>query len=190
MMLARLALAAMLYAAASGFAQPVALVTDLSGTATALGGAQAALGILAEIPADSQVRLEGAGTLTVLYYESGEEFSFRGPALIAFGRGGAKVLEGAAAQVRTQAAAPARRVVLKPGGVTSATFVMRGGTASAELRSRAESLRPGPGAPLSERVAYAVWLEQAQMRDEARRYWKALAAERPEAARLRGLAEE
>ena len=62
--------------------------------------------------------------------------------------------------------------------------------ASAELRTQAESLRPADGTPVSERVAYAAWLEQMELRDEARRYWKTLAAERPDDTRLKELAQE
>ena len=35
----------------------------------------------------------------------------------------------------------------------------------------------------------AAWLEQQDLRDEARKYWRAAAAERPEDARLRALAQ-
>jgi hypothetical protein len=62
--------------------------------------------------------------------------------------------------------------------------------ATAELRERVEALRPATDAPVSERVAYAAWLEQEELKDEARKYWRALAAERPEDARLRALAAE
>jgi hypothetical protein len=62
--------------------------------------------------------------------------------------------------------------------------------ASAELKSQAEALRPAAGAPVSERVAYAAWLEQMELRDEARKYWQALSAERPDDAKLKTLAAE
>lgn len=62
--------------------------------------------------------------------------------------------------------------------------------AAPEVRAQAQALRPAAGAPVSERVAYAAWLEQAELRDEARKYWKALAAERPEDAKLKALAAE
>lgn len=58
------------------------------------------------------------------------------------------------------------------------------------VRSRARSLRPAAGASVSQRVAYAAWLEQMELRDEARKYWKALAAERPEDSKLKALAAE
>jgi hypothetical protein len=39
-------------------------------------------------------------------------------------------------------------------------------------------------------VAYAAWLEQVELRDEARKYWKVLSTERPEDKKLRELAGE
>jgi hypothetical protein len=62
--------------------------------------------------------------------------------------------------------------------------------ATSELRARAESMRPSAGAPVSQRVAYAAWLEDMELRDEARKYWKALAAERPDDSKLKALAGE
>lgn len=62
--------------------------------------------------------------------------------------------------------------------------------APADLRARVESLRPAASAPVSERVAFAAWLEQMELRDEARKYWRALAQERPEDAKLKALAAE
>jgi len=52
--------------------------------------------------------------------------------------------------------------------------------AAAEVRAVAESLRPATSAPLSTRIAYAAWLDQMDLKDEARKYWKAASAERPE----------
>lgn len=62
--------------------------------------------------------------------------------------------------------------------------------APAALRRKAEDLRPAPNAPLSDRVAFAAWLDQMELRDEARKYWKALAMERPADPRLKALAAE
>ena len=56
------------------------------------------------------------------------------------------------------------------------------------LRAQANTLRPARDAPVSERVAFAAWLEQMELRDEARKYWRVLAAERPEDERLKALA--
>ncbi len=62
--------------------------------------------------------------------------------------------------------------------------------ADAGLRAQAQTLRPEPGAPVSDRVAYAAWLEQMELRDEARKYWQALAKERPDDEKLKALAAE
>jgi len=62
--------------------------------------------------------------------------------------------------------------------------------APANLRAQAEALRPAVSAPLSTRVAYAAWLDQMELKDEARKYWRILSVERPEDARLKTLAGE
>lgn len=58
------------------------------------------------------------------------------------------------------------------------------------VRRDAAALKPAPDAPFSDRVAYALWLDQADLKDEARRYWRALAAEKPGDTRLEALARE
>jgi hypothetical protein len=69
---------------------------------------------------------------------------------------------------------------------SSADFAIAG----ADLRARAESLRPPANAPLSTRIAYAAWLDGAELKDEARKYWKDAVAERPDDPRLKALAEQ
>lgn len=162
-------LAALALFAASGAAcaQAVGLVTDL------VGGAGPA--ILSEIVVEKEVRLAKGAKLTVLYYSSGHEFIFEGPALIRWLPNEPLAIEGAAPKRRTLTA---KGVTVRAGGVVPATFVMRGPRVTP----------PAPGAPLSERVAYAVWLEQSGQKQEALRHWKALSAERPDAAGLRALA--
>jgi hypothetical protein len=144
----------------------VALVTDLAGAAGKLA-------ILSEVDADTTVELQGA--MTVLYYGSGR---------IVFGPAEPKVLEGAPAQ---RISSGPKRAALKPGGVAPATFVMRRNI-NPELRAQIEAARPAPNAPVAERVRFAAWLEQLQLKDEARAYWKALAAERPDSQHLKELA--
>ena len=67
---------------------------------------------------------------------------------------------------------------------SSAEFAL----ATADLRAAAETLRPAPTAPLSSRIAYAAWLDQMELKDEARKYWNTASAERPEDPRLKSLA--
>ncbi len=60
--------------------------------------------------------------------------------------------------------------------------------AAADLRADVEAVRPAANSPLSERVTYAAWLDQLQFHDEARKYWKELAAARSGDANLNQLA--
>jgi hypothetical protein len=56
------------------------------------------------------------------------------------------------------------------------------------LRARARALAPPLDAPVAERVAYALWLDQNDLHDEARKWWASLAAVRPEQGSLRARA--
>jgi hypothetical protein len=62
--------------------------------------------------------------------------------------------------------------------------------AAADLRAEAQRLRPAADALVSDRVAYAAWLEGAELRDEAKKFWKTLAFDRPEDAKLKVLGAE
>lgn len=62
--------------------------------------------------------------------------------------------------------------------------------ASTELRLQVERLRPAVDAPLSERIVFATWLEQMNLRDEARKFWKTIAADHKDDERLKVLAGE
>lgn len=58
--------------------------------------------------------------------------------------------------------------------------------ASGELRAQALALAPkSADAPVAERVAYALWLEENDLRDEARTWWAGLAQARPDQTGLR-----
>lgn len=62
--------------------------------------------------------------------------------------------------------------------------------ATKELRDQAQALRPAEGAPVAERVLYAAWLEHAHLKDEARKHWQALLADRPDDPALQALSGE
>ena len=62
--------------------------------------------------------------------------------------------------------------------------------APAELRAQVGAAKPDAAAPFAGRVIYAAWLEQTNLKDEARKYWQALSAERPDEPRLKSLAEQ
>jgi hypothetical protein len=63
------------------------------------------------------------------------------------------------------------------------------GVATAPLRSQVTTARGQADAAMSSQVALALWLEQQELRDEARRVWRELARQRPDEARLRAMAE-
>lgn len=59
-----------------------------------------------------------------------------------------------------------------------------------ELRAQVQALRVDASAPVSVRVAYAAWLHQVELKDEARKYWRVLLSERPDESQLKALAYE
>jgi hypothetical protein len=92
-----------------------------------------------------------------------------------------KLKEGASYTWEVSARTPDNRRYVSAGDFT---------LAPADLRAQAGALRPPSSAPVSDRVAYAAWLEQVELRDEARKYWQALSKERPEDEKLKALAVE
>ncbi len=268
-------------AAAHGAA--VAMVTDLQGKAVITGVGQSRdVTILAEFESGAQVQLDAGATMVALYLDAGEEYVFKGPALIVFKPGQPEVVRGAKPEKRSPSLGKGGKDIrIKPVGMAQGAIVMRSfrstarirllnlhGTrtletqpdfrwqelqpglkyqfeitddtghalheaqldttsfklpasvqlkegasytwevsarlpdgrkyssaadfslAPADLRAQAIALRPAPSAPLSTRVAYAAWLEQMDLKDEARKYWQAALSERPEDARLKALATE
>ncbi|MEO6625045.1 MAG: hypothetical protein ABIN37_09475 [Burkholderiaceae bacterium] len=63
------------------------------------------------------------------------------------------------------------------------------GLANAQLRAQAEAARGEVGSAVSSQVAMALWLEQQELRDEARKLWRALAVQRPQEQHIRAMAE-
>jgi hypothetical protein len=62
--------------------------------------------------------------------------------------------------------------------------------ANAALRAQVDRTRPADSAAVSEKVFFALWLEQVDLKDEARKYWRMARAQRPDDARLKALAGE
>jgi hypothetical protein len=60
---------------------------------------------------------------------------------------------------------------------TDYTATLRFGIADDALRAQIENFRPPADASPSQRIAFAVWLEQAGLTEEARTQWRALAAQ-------------
>jgi hypothetical protein len=64
------------------------------------------------------------------------------------------------------------------------------GIADSELRKRIDSARPPANADFSQRLLFALFLDQQDLKEEAHRAWHVLALERPDEKRLRALAAE
>lgn len=62
--------------------------------------------------------------------------------------------------------------------------------ATKELHAQVEALRPAADAPVAERVLFAAWLDHVELKDEAKKRWKALLGERPDNPALEALAGE
>ena len=80
------------------------------------------------------------------------------------------------------------RVSAKLRDGTNTTSVGEFSVASPDLQAQAEAARPAQSAELSQKVAYAIWLEQFELRDEARKYWEVARAQHREDQRLEALA--
>ncbi len=262
-------------------AESVAMVTDLEGKVVLAEDARKpALSILSEIKQDARVQLENGARAVVVYLKSGQEYEFKGPALIQFGSNQPESISGAKPQLRGVALVKGgKEIRIKPVVVAQAAIVMRAikpsskikllslantmtlearpvflwqalqpglhysfkllddvgkvlfetsvdksvlelpqqiqlkesvdytwvvsaklpdgkefsnagdfSIAPLELREQVENLRPTTNAPLSGRVAFAAWLEQMNLRDEARKHWKNISAERQDDQRLKVMA--
>jgi len=194
----RRAAAALLLACAIGALAPaaraaaVAMVTDLQGHATyASGGSPRGLTICAELESGATVRLGPGATLVVLYLDAGDEYVFKGPSRFQIKPAAPDVRDGTSPVRRSLSLGRGGKDVrIRPVGIAQGATVMRSmqPAPGARLLAQAEAMRPPADAPLSTRVAYAAWLEGVELKDEARKYWKEAAAERPDDARLQVLA--
>jgi len=271
-----LAFAGVLVATPVG-AEPVAMITDLQGK---VQGPAEPPAILASIEAGATLQVADGGALVVVYFQSGKEFTFKGPATVRFAGTAPEMVAGdkpASRDPLMGRVAGAGKI--KPVGKIQAAVVMRGANQSAriklenmvgtrvldrrpvfqwqapeqglsysfeltddsgrilietevrgvsfalpesvalqdgrtytwlvgttmsdgrkytnagdftvaptDLRREVEAVRPAANAPIAEMVTYAAWLDQLQFHDEARKYWKQLAAVRSDDANLSKLA--
>jgi hypothetical protein len=80
-------------------AAPFAMITDLKGDAWASEyGKQQKLALLSYIESPVEVKVDPSTTLGVTYFTSGVQYSFQGPARVAFDAQAPRVIEGAPAQ--------------------------------------------------------------------------------------------
>ena len=261
-------------------AEPVAMITDLQGKVQSPAKPGEQPTILGSIDTGATLQVADGGALVVVYFQSGKEFTFKGPATIKFADGAPEMIAGNKPDTRDPLMGKvAGAGKIKPVGKVQAAVVMRGANQNAriklenmagtriletrpefqwqapeqglsyefelnddsgrmlletqvqgtkfrlpdavrledgktytwliethmadgkkytnagdftlapeKLRADVEAVRPAADAPIAERVTYAAWLDQLQFHDEARKYWKQLAAVRTGDSNLNKLA--
>ena len=84
-----------LLTAASAWAAPFAMVTDLKGDAWAVqGGQQKKLTLLGYIENPTEIKVDGQGKVSVTYFSNGVQYNFSGPSRVALESVAPKVIEG------------------------------------------------------------------------------------------------
>jgi hypothetical protein len=90
-----------LLAAASAWAAPFAMVTDLKGDAWAIqGGQQKKLTLLGYIESPTEIKVDGQGKVSVTYFSNGVQYNFAGPSRVALESAAPKVIEGTAVDAK------------------------------------------------------------------------------------------
>jgi hypothetical protein len=280
---ALIALAVFISTGTASAAEPVAMVTDLQGAVTVVSPPKSEPpAILSSVQPGAIYQVPEGGALVVVYLGSGQEYSFKGPAMVQFDGAEPLPLAGGKAETRNPLQGRVGSAVkIKPVGKVQAAVVMRNASqtsrvkllnlvgtkvleaqpefrweqvergatyefelsdasgrtvfetetnasslrlpesvklvdgqtytwlvaarladgrkytnaadfsvVNADLRRDIEAVRPAADAPLSERVTYAAWLDQLQLHDEAKKYWRSLAAARRNDENLSKLARE
>jgi hypothetical protein len=171
-------------AAAPGYAQPVAVVTDGGsvGRVFAASGSRK-VETLELLNAGTRVQVDAVAPFVVLFLASGVEFSFTGPGVVEVGHGQLVALAGNPPQMRPPT--PGKEIRLRTqrtaqGGVVLRSVAAEPLPAAAGGAPAAEARRPAADAPLASWVAYALWLDEHQAGEEAKAVWRRVAAERPQ----------
>jgi hypothetical protein len=129
-----LSLAAVLAAGAVA-AAPVAMVTDLQGKVLPEAAGAEAPAILASLDAGSVLQVADGASLVVVYFESGKEYSFKGPSTVRFVAGQPQVVLGNQPASRDPLMGKvAGAGKIKPVGKIQAAVVMRGANQAARLK--------------------------------------------------------
>lgn len=139
----------LLTATSAAHAQAIAMVTDATGKAVLLGGANPVpVAILAEITAAARVQLDAGARVTVLLLQSGDEYILEGPSLVSFAAREPVALSGNAPQKRTVTPARAGDVRIPRGAIAQAAFVMRSARGTSRIKllnlHNTRSLAPDP----------------------------------------------
>ena len=112
-------------------AQTVAMVTDIEGGNSVTGmGESTEISLLAELEPGGGIDLAAGARLVIVYYESGNEFVFTGPASIRIGPVAPELLSGNDPEERQVMLAG----IIQPAGMIQASIVMRGTADNIDIR--------------------------------------------------------
>jgi hypothetical protein len=180
-------IALLLMTSTAAFAEPLGMVIDVQGNAT-LGKGR--VETLSYLNAGNEIQLSQGAAMTVTWYAGSKELKFAGPARLKVEPGGIKVVQGGAAQERAVTEEKVAATKKLPPRLGQAAVNMRGlKPMTPEQEAARERLRPADSAPFGDWVMYAMGLEQIGLSGEAKGVWRKLAAQRPNDAKLRQLAE-
>lgn len=133
-----LALIGALAIAAPAGAEPVAMITDLQGKVQSQADgrpAGEAPAILASVESGAVMQVAEGGALVVVYFQSGKEFTFKGPSTVRFAGAGPEVVTGNKPESRDPLMGKvAGAGKIKPVGKIQAAVVMRGSNQNARLK--------------------------------------------------------
>ena len=117
-------------------AQPVAMVTDIEGESSVTGvEGSAILSLLAELAPGGSIDLAAGSRLVIVYYESGSEYAFAGPASIRIGVEAPEMVSGNSPEQRQVLPSDAGgEIIIRPVGMAQASLVMRGADENSDLR--------------------------------------------------------
>ena len=98
-------------------------------------GESVELSLLAELAPGGSIDLAAGSRLVIVYYESGNEYIFEGPASIRIGAEAPEVLSGNRPEERQVLLADAgEEIIIQPAGMAQASLVMRGADPNSDLR--------------------------------------------------------
>jgi hypothetical protein len=114
-------------AAGTGTADPVAIVTDVRGTAeTDSEKPDVSVAVLTEFLPGARAKLRAGAKLVVLYLESGDQYELGGPALVRFGSDAPESIDGAPpVKRRPMTGKDGAPIKIRPVGLTQAPIVLR-----------------------------------------------------------------
>jgi hypothetical protein len=125
---------ALVLAAATAGAEPVAMITDIQGKVQG-DVAAGPPAILASVESGATLQVADGGALVVVYFQSGKEFTFKGPATIKFEGPAPEVLAGNKPESRDPLMGKvAGAGKIKPVGKIQAAVVMRGSNQNARIK--------------------------------------------------------